>query len=122
MAHYYRPPEQDNVLRPRLVDRIDLRHELVKLTTPIDWKVFKRGWAGFSASPTGRLAMPSIVVADHRGRAQIWRHRPEQREACGGRHDCDGKDDHLSHGRQALPSGEKTFDDIHPEPQEDSSH
>ena len=38
MKHRTRPPEQDDLLRPRLVDLIDLRHELVKLTALIDWE------------------------------------------------------------------------------------
>ena len=29
MKHRPRPPEQDDLLRPRLVDLIDVRHELV---------------------------------------------------------------------------------------------
>ena len=53
MAHHYRPPEQDDLLRPRVVDMIDLRHELVTLTSLIDWEVFEREWAGFFSSPTG---------------------------------------------------------------------
>ena len=32
MKHRPRPPEQDDLLRPRLVDMIDARHELVKLS------------------------------------------------------------------------------------------
>ena len=32
MKHRPRPPEQDDLLRPRLVDMIDMRHELVKLS------------------------------------------------------------------------------------------
>ena len=42
MKHRTRPPEQDDLLRPRLVDLIDRRHELVKLTALIDWEVFER--------------------------------------------------------------------------------
>jgi hypothetical protein len=30
-------PEQDDLLRPRLVDIIDMRHEMVKLSELIDW-------------------------------------------------------------------------------------
>jgi len=30
-------PEQDDLLRTRLVAMIDMRHELVKLATLIDW-------------------------------------------------------------------------------------
>ncbi len=47
-----RRPEQDDLLRPRLVELIDMRHELVKLEALIDWEVFEREWAGFF--PSGR--------------------------------------------------------------------
>ena len=63
MKHRTRPPEQDDLLRPRLVDLIDLRHELVKLTSLIDWEVFEREWAGFFPSATGRPAIPPRLVA-----------------------------------------------------------
>lgn len=63
MKHRARPPEQDDLLRPRLVDLIDLRHELVKLTSLIDWEVFEREWAGFFPSATGRPATPPRLVA-----------------------------------------------------------
>ena len=63
MKHRTRPPEQDDLLRPRLVDLIDLRHELVKLTALIDWEVFEREWAGFFPSATGRPATPPRLVA-----------------------------------------------------------
>jgi len=36
------PPEQDDLLRARLVEMIDMRHELVKLETLIDWHVSGR--------------------------------------------------------------------------------
>jgi IS5 family transposase len=36
MKHRMRPPEQDDLLRPRLVNLIDQRHQLVNWTTPID--------------------------------------------------------------------------------------
>ncbi len=42
---------------------IDLRHELVKLTSLIDWEVFEREWAGFFPSTTGRPATPARLVA-----------------------------------------------------------
>ena len=42
MKHRPRPPEQDDLLRPRLVDLIDLRHELVALAGLIDWDFFER--------------------------------------------------------------------------------
>ncbi len=40
MKHRLRPPEQDDPLRPRLVNMIVPRHALVKLATLIDWEVF----------------------------------------------------------------------------------
>jgi IS5 family transposase len=42
MKHRPRPEEQDDLLRPRLIDMIDPRHELVKLAALIDWEVFER--------------------------------------------------------------------------------
>ena len=63
MKHRTRPTEQDDLLRPRLVDLIDLRHELVKLTALIDWEVFEREWSGFFPSATGRPAIPPRLVA-----------------------------------------------------------
>jgi IS5 family transposase len=63
MKHRTRPPEQDDLLRPRLVDLIDQRHELVKLTALIDWEVFDREWSGFFPSATGRPAIPPRLVA-----------------------------------------------------------
>lgn len=63
MKHRSRPPEQDDLLRPRLVDLIDLRHALVKLTALIDWDVFEREWSGFFPSATGRPATPPRLVA-----------------------------------------------------------
>lgn len=63
MKHRPRELEQDDLLRPRLVDMIDLRHELVKLAGLIDWDVFEREWAGFFPSTTGRPASPPRLVA-----------------------------------------------------------
>jgi len=40
--HRKRPLEQDDLLRPRLVDMIDPRHERTKLAGLIDWGVFER--------------------------------------------------------------------------------
>lgn len=57
------PPEQDDLLRARLIEMIDLRHELVKLADLIDWEVFEREWAGFFPSHTGRPATPPRLVA-----------------------------------------------------------
>jgi len=57
------PPEQDDLLRARLVEMIDMRHELVKLAALIDWEVFAREWAGLFASSTGRPATSTRLVA-----------------------------------------------------------
>ena len=58
-----RGPEQDDLLRPRLTDMIDMRHELVKLAALIDWAFFEEEWAGFFPSHTGRPATPPRLVA-----------------------------------------------------------
>ena len=58
-----RQPEQDDLLRPRLVDLIDMRHELVKLERHIDWDFFEREWAGFFPSHRGRSATSPRLVA-----------------------------------------------------------
>ncbi|WP_128253367.1 IS5 family transposase [Falsirhodobacter deserti] len=58
-----RAPEQDDLLRPRLVDMIDPRHELVKLEALIDWEFFEREWAGFFPSATGRPATSPRLIA-----------------------------------------------------------
>ena len=42
MKHRDRPSEQNDLLRPRLADLIDMRHELVKLAALIDWEWFER--------------------------------------------------------------------------------
>ena len=63
MKHRSRPPEQDDLLRPRLIDMIDPRHELVKLAALIDWDVFEEQWSGFFPSGTGRPATPPRMVA-----------------------------------------------------------
>lgn len=63
MKHRSRPPEQDDLLRPRLIDMIDPRHELVKLAALIDWEVFEGQWTGFFPSGTGRPATPPRLVA-----------------------------------------------------------
>ena len=61
--------------RPRLVDLIDMRHELVKLAALIDWEFFEREWAGFFPSGTGRPATPprsirrtTVIVNEQRKR------------------------------------------------------
>jgi IS5 family transposase len=57
------PADQDDLLRSRLVEMIDMRHELVKLAALIDWEVFEREWLGFFPSHTGRPATPPRLVA-----------------------------------------------------------
>ena len=58
-----RGPKQDDLLRPRLTDMIDMRHELVKLAALIDWAFFETEWAGFFPSHTGRPATSPRLVA-----------------------------------------------------------
>ena len=60
MKHRSLLPEQDDLLRPQLVDVIDPRDELVTLTA---WEVFEPEWAGFFRSATGRPATPARLVA-----------------------------------------------------------
>jgi IS5 family transposase len=57
MKHRPRAEEQDDLLRPRLVDMIDARHELVKPAALIDWEVFEREWEGFF--PSGKERPPT---------------------------------------------------------------
>jgi hypothetical protein len=57
------PPEQDDLLRARLVEMIDMRHELVKLAALIDWEIFEREWVGLFPSSVGRPATPTRLVA-----------------------------------------------------------
>ncbi|WP_299750630.1 IS5 family transposase [uncultured Boseongicola sp.] len=57
------PAEQDDLLRARLIEMIDMRHELVKLAALIDWEVFEREWSGFFPSHTGRPATSPRLVA-----------------------------------------------------------
>ena len=63
MKHRPRIPEQDELLRPRLIDKIDGRHALVKLAAVIDWEVFELEWAGFFPSGKGRPATEPRLVA-----------------------------------------------------------
>ena len=63
MKHRPRLAEQGDLLRPRLVDMIDLRHELVTLAALIDGEVFEREWAGFFPSSKGRPATEPRLVA-----------------------------------------------------------
>lgn len=63
MKHRDRTTEQDDLLRPRLVDMIDMRHELVKLSELIDRDWFEREWAEFFPSKEGRPATHPRLVA-----------------------------------------------------------
>ena len=63
LKHRPRPPEQADLLRPRLVNMINGRHELVRLTMLIDWAWFEREWAGFFPSHEGRPAAHPRLVA-----------------------------------------------------------
>ena len=58
-----RDAEQDDLLRPRLTDLIDMRRELVRLEALIDWEFFEREWSGFFPSHTGRPATSPRLVA-----------------------------------------------------------
>lgn len=62
MKHRPRLPEQDDLLRHRLVDMIDPRHEQVKLSALIDWQVFEGEWSGFFPSDKGRPATELRLV------------------------------------------------------------
>lgn len=63
MKHCPRSLEQNDLLRPRLVGLIDMRHELVKLSALIDWDFFETEWAGFFPSSAGRAATSPRLVA-----------------------------------------------------------
>ena len=63
MKHRPHAEEQDDLLRPRLVDMIDMRHELAKLAELIDWEFFETAWAGFFPSSRGRPAISPRPVA-----------------------------------------------------------
>lgn len=63
MKPHPRQEEQDDLLRPRLTEMIDMRHELAKLAALIDWDFFEREWAGFFPSHRGRPATPPRLVA-----------------------------------------------------------
>src|SRR4028119_1632090 len=61
MKHRPRPPEQDDLLRPRLVDLIDMRHELAKLAGLIDGEFLGAEGAGARASAPLRGPRPRRV-------------------------------------------------------------
>jgi IS5 family transposase len=51
------------MLRPRLVQLINGRHELVRLAALIDWGWIEREWAGFLPTQDGRPATHPRLVA-----------------------------------------------------------
>ena len=63
MRHRPRSPGHADPTRPRLLDMIDTRHELVRLAALIDWSWFEEHWAGFFPSPEGRPATHPRLVA-----------------------------------------------------------
>jgi IS5 family transposase len=63
MKHRPRSPGHADPTRPRLLDMIDTRHELVRLAALIDWSWFEEHWAGFFPSPEGRPATHPRLVA-----------------------------------------------------------
>jgi hypothetical protein len=70
-------PEQDDLFRARLVEIINMRHELVKLAAMIDWEFFERDWAGFFPSVQRNFAWMEekglIYEMTGQGRYQVWR-------------------------------------------------
>lgn len=56
--------EQDYLFRARLVEIIDMRHELVKLAALIKWEFSERGWAGFSPPQRNSLQRDHASVFD----------------------------------------------------------
>ncbi|SMD11475.1 Transposase domain [Primorskyibacter flagellatus] len=63
MKPHPRQKEQDDLLRPRLTDMIDMRHELAKLAALTDWDFFEREWDEFFPSHRGRPATSPRLVA-----------------------------------------------------------
>lgn len=52
-----RETEQDDLLRPRLTDMIDMRHELAQLEALVDWAFCETEWAGFDVSSARAWAL-----------------------------------------------------------------
>lgn len=63
MKPHPRQDEQDDLLRPRLTDMIDMRHERAKRAALSDWEFFEREWAAFFPSHRGRPATSPRLVA-----------------------------------------------------------
>jgi len=57
------PVVVEDLFRQELVYIINMRHELVRLTELIDWSVFDRQFGAQFVSSTGRLALPTRLVA-----------------------------------------------------------
>jgi hypothetical protein len=53
----------EDLFRQELVNIIDTRHELVRLAGLIDWTEFDRQFGAQVVSTTGRLALPTQLVA-----------------------------------------------------------
>ena len=58
-----RMPSDHELLRPRLDERIDLAHPLVRLTALIDWGAIERSFGARFASTRGRPALSPRRVA-----------------------------------------------------------
>ncbi|MEO5733748.1 MAG: transposase, partial [Rubrivivax sp.] len=52
-----------DLFRTELVNLIDQRHELVRLSELIDWQAFADAWSPQFVSPTGRPALPTRRMA-----------------------------------------------------------
>ena len=60
-------PEQDDLLRPRLTDMIDVCHELVKPAALKDWKFFETEWGAGSSRRTPGAQRCEIWLQGVRG-------------------------------------------------------
>lgn len=72
MKHRPRPPEQDDLLRPRLVDLIDMRHELVKLAAPIDPTSLTRWRKRIGEEGVEWLLIKTIEAGRKSGAVESW--------------------------------------------------
>ena len=61
MKHRPCPEEQEHLRRPRLIDLIEPRPELVRLAVLIDWEVFEGDWVGFFAIRQGSAFDPAAI-------------------------------------------------------------
>jgi IS5 family transposase len=64
VKHRPHPEEQDDLLRLRLIDMIDGRHELVEVAALFDLEFFEREWARFFPFGKGRPVTEPQVVAE----------------------------------------------------------